>query len=1241
MRVLTVIQNGRPKKKSEGSAQKKACIWGIISLTIFLCFWGIGLFLYQNHLSQLLRHDVQFTANVYKNQLINRIDRRVARLDALESFIIAHQNLSSSEFEKEFQNYAMGILAGKIGIRSVIISPQGINRFVYPIQGNEVALNHNLFLDNRPEVRRDVAKTIKTQEVVISGPYELRQGGMGFVARKAVFIQNKFWGFSILVLDLSPLLEEAGINSGMQILNLSLRKKDGAVFSGDSTLFNKESIQIPIPVNGNQWEMAAAPVDGWDKPLRSNLRIGNFLFLLLTCLGTVFAYLLSLKHYSLQDEVNWQTRELRTKNQEFQVQLTRASELEEKLKQEEAKYRELTESIDDIFFAMDSDFKYTYWNRASEKITGIKACDAIGKSLYEVFPETRDSSVDEFYKNVLKNGKSGYWVNSFNFHGKERYFEIHAYPSEHGISIFSRDISDKIKTTQTLEHLTSFLDSDPSPILELDESGEIKYCNRSARETLEWLKAGGDLKQYFPENIQEILEWLKEGREGIVYNEIPIRKAVFGASILISPQHHSIRIYLSDISSLKNNEKRLQQSHRTLQVLSQANEALIRAVSESSFLKEVCRILVEKGGYSLAWVGYLEEGAEGKVVPVEFFGENKEYVDQMNIVLSDPIRGSGPAGRALKSHKSVIARDLNNDATFTPWLEFAHQLGIQLTASFPFRLSGNQWGALNLYSRDEGSFNEVEQTLLQQLVDDMSFGIQNLRVRMDRDRKEEELSHKQEEMKTIIQSSPMAIIAVDLAGKVLLWNKMAEEMLGWTTEEILGKNMSIIPSGKEEEYLHFRKTAFKGESIRNFETQWNHKNGTPIDISISLAPIFTAYHEIKGMMAVIDDITEDKRMKAALEESQLLLDTAVKASNTGLWSWDFTSEQMQLSPECSEILGYQNHSFVASLTQWKRLIHHEDLHRVLKYVQSYVKNPEGPYSIEYRIKHNDGSYRWVISRASILMDENNRPQRLVGSQIDITEVKQREEEIRRLNETLEERVKLRTAQLLEANKELESFSYSVSHDLRVPLRAIDGFSRIVLEEYGSKLDEEGKRLLHVVRDNSRKMGNLIDDLLAFSRLGRKEMTRSTVDMNQLVKAVIEDLTMMMDKNRLEIILKPLPPSTSDPSMIKQVYQNLISNALKFSSKEQKSQVEAGVLTINQETVYYVKDNGVGFDMHYVDKLFGVFQRLHSPEEFEGTGVGLALVHRIISRHGGKIWAESKLGEGACFYFTLPDKGEVS
>jgi two-component system sensor kinase len=228
----------------------------------------------------------------------------------------------------------------------------------------------------------------------------------------------------------------------------------------------------------------------------------------------------------------------------------------------------------------------------------------------------------------------------------------------------------------------------------------------------------------------------------------------------------------------------------------------------------------------------------------------------------------------------------------------------------------------------------------------------------------------------------------------------------------------------------------------------------------------------------------------------------------------------------------------------------------------------------------------------------------------------------------------------EANRELDSFTYSVSHDLRAPLRAIDGFSRILVEDHGDRMSKDEARLVAVIRKNTQQMGQLIDDLLAFARLGRKELAMNHVDMKGLLIELVPEVTAGTEARTIDLRAGVLPPAVGDRALLKQVWLNLIANAIKYTRKRDRAIISISGEVLDNELVYKVEDNGAGFDMQYIDKLFGVFQRLHRSTEFEGTGVGLALVQRIVRRHGGRVWAEGEEGVGATFWFALPRRGEV-
>jgi PAS domain S-box-containing protein len=316
-------------------------------------------------------------------------------------------------------------------------------------------------------------------------------------------------------------------------------------------------------------------------------------------------------------------------------------------------------------------------------------------------------------------------------------------------------------------------------------------------------------------------------------------------------------------------------------------------------------------------------------------------------------------------------------------------------------------------------------------------------------------------------------------------------------------------------------------------------------------------------------------------------------------------------------------------------IHPDDRKRIQVRLRKLSEEHKPLRFIEHRIIRLDGVAIDVEMAATPLTFEGKEAAQVILH--DITDRKQAEEEIRRLNLELEQRVIERTAELEAANKELEAFSYSVSHDLRAPLRHIEGFVEILRATKAEVLDDEGRRHLQTIADSSRQMGKLIDDLLSFSRTARAELRKVNVNLNDLVQSVIHEMEPDTAGRDVEWRINQMPQVEGDPALLRQVFSNLINNALKYTRTRPHARVEIGSTETESEAVIFIRDNGVGFDPRYAQKLFGVFQRLHRAAEFEGTGVGLANVRRIITRHGGRTWAESELDEGATFFFSLPKK----
>lgn len=497
-----------------------------------------------------------------------------------------------------------------------------------------------------------------------------------------------------------------------------------------------------------------------------------------------------------------------------------------------------------------------------------------------------------------------------------------------------------------------------------------------------------------------------------------------------------------------------------------------------------------------------------------------------------------------------------------------------------------------------------------------------------------EVVKSEKRFRALIENTYDAITLTDKNGRPVYQSPSAERMTGWTLEERQAQNGLGLIHPEDREQL---KEVFE---------QVYQNPGTPFDVSFRIVKkdgehiwaegtATNLLHEpaVGAIVSNYRDVTE--RRKA--HEQSALLSAIVNSTDDAIFSKSLEGTITSWNQGAEHIFGYGAQEIVGKSVNIlipEALLDEEEI-----MMRRLAKGESFKHFETIRIRKN-GSTMYASLTVSPLRDASGE---VVSASIVLRDVSDRvkaREEIEQLNATLEQKVIERTAQLEAVNKELESFSYSVSHDLRAPLRAIDGYARIIEEDYFKLFDDEGKRLFSVIQYNAKKMGSLIDDLLSFSRLGRKDLNKMKVNMNELVEGAILELEKSV-KHNARIKLGELGTAAVDYGLISQVMVNLISNAIKYSSKNPQPQISINADRRVNEVIYSVADNGVGFDMKYAGKLFGVFQRLHSEADFEGTGVGLAIVQRIINKHGGRVWAEAKPNAGATFYFSLPLKQKIT
>jgi len=660
-----------------------------------------------------------------------------------------------------------------------------------------------------------------------------------------------------------------------------------------------------------------------------------------------------------------------------------------------------------------------------------------------------------------------------------------------------------------------------------------------------------------------------------------------------------------EIAERKQAEERIRKLNRVYAVLSEINQAIVRIREPKALFGKACRIAVETGGFRMAWIGLMDESSQ-KIQVVAHVGGTDAYFEKLDISLRGKPLGYCPVDCALRERRHAICNVIPHDAHVAPCQEIAFQLGFRSSASFPLMVADKIRGTINLYASEPGFFDEEEFKLLDELAMDISFAMEFDEKEVVRKRAEEVI----ESLARFPSENPSPVLRVGQDGTLLYANEASYTLLrDWQSE--VGRPAPLVLQEATSETL----TQQVGKII-------DTEHGQRI-ISFFVAPVVNAgYVNFYGR-----DVTDRRRAEEALRESEETARALVNATNDSVFLIDTAGTVLALNEITAKRLGKRVDEILGScLYDFLPL----DVAQRRKKRLDEVFHTGKPAYFE-----DERQGIWFDTCGYPILDAKGKVARLAIYGRDITERKQAEEEIRKLNVELEQRVVERTAQLEAANKELEAFSYSVSHDLRAPLRGIDGFSLALQEDCAEKVGDQGKDYVRRIRAATQRMADLIDALLTLSRVTRSEIRVERLDLSNLARTIVADLRRTGPDRKVKFVISDGLTANGDARLLRIVLENLIGNAWKFTAKKADACIEFGALPHSDgKLVHFVRDNGVGFDMSYKEKLFGAFQRLHSGSEFSGTGIGLATVQRIIHRHGGHVWAEGKEGEGATFYFTL-------
>ena len=790
------------------------------------------------------------------------------------------------------------------------------------------------------------------------------------------------------------------------------------------------------------------------------------------------------------------------------------------------------------------------------------------------------------------------------------------------------------------EHYRLLSDQAHDIVLFLDAAGTIVDANRAAEaaygysaEELRRLKATDIRVGATPQSIAELMRSVEAGRR--VFEVEHRRRDGSTFPVEVSSTATAIggeKMFLAivrDITERKRHEAQLERLRSLLAASREVNQMLARESDRGRLLEQTCAILQRTRGYALVWIGVPE--TEGCRVRSVASSGDRTYLESVIITWNDQPTGCGPTGMAIRTGEPFIVQSIASDPCFAPWRDAALARGYASSAAFPIQHGDRLYGALCIYTSTPDAFTSEKTDLLQQLAGDIGYALHALDVREQEQQANEHLRESEERFRQAVDHFPYAFVIYDRERRIQFINAQGARQSGHAEEQMLGHNdEELFPPEVTAPYLPALCQCAASRQPQRLSCTISMP-GRRSDVIINYIPLLDADGEIRQILGITHDVTEIKRAAEALRQSERRIRAMLENVNLVAMTLDTDGSLTFCNNYLLQLTGWSREESLGR--NWFEVFVPADARPEVEGVfRESVISGRMPPHYENEIVTRHGERRLIAWNNTVLHDSKGTFVGCMSIGEDITERKKAEEQVRRLNAELEQRVRERTAELEAANKELEAFGYSVSHDLRAPLRHIEGFIRAFEEDHGANLAPEALHYMQRVKAGSKRMGELIDALLMLSRVGRAALHAREVDLATLARTVFAERR--PSDHEIELVIGELPAVRGDPTLLHQLLDNLIDNAVKFTRSTAKARIEVGARGVDDEVVFYVADNGVGFDAHYAGKLFGVFQRLHRQHEFEGTGIGLSIAKRIVEKHGGRIWAEATPDAGATFFFTL-------